>query len=477
MKDHIKTLLKKKDYQKISNLSNEEFYLIDLNSKYIYPLFCAKTFCVDDRISFEELLESGIIHKNDVQILKNNILNPLKANKFEIRMLFGSECKYYEFSYEKDLDVPFELICKLKNVSEERRLSYESKIDRQTGCYNKFVGQTIITEKLNENKGGLKAFFIIDIDDFKSINDSLGHYVGDEVLKDVSSGLREMFRATDVIVRMGGDEFVVFMDSVYDLSVVESKAKSLLKVFDKQYSNEHRVCSISGSIGIAISPKDGSAFEELFKKADKALYQSKIKGKNQYCLYSNELEVGTMRSVSKIDNATRAVGAYFDYDFISEIFILLYEKESDDISINEALKLICLKYNADRSYIFESHSDPIHYDNTYEWCNEGINSEIDNLQNIPGELMFEVTHKSHNDIFYSNDLAESLKNDTAFEIMNSQGILSFVHAQVRKNDIVTFFLGLDDCTKTRVWTEKEINTLKYLSKLLSIMIKGKNLKK
>ncbi len=201
-----------------------------------------------------------------------------------------------------------------------------------------------------------------------------------------------------------------------------------------------------------------------------------MQGKNRYKIYSSDFNIGTTRSVTKIENANRIASSFFDYDLIAAVFDILYENNGDSDAINLALSYLCQKYNADRSYIFETLDDGMTLNNTFEYCKEGITSEIENLQGLPYEIFEDFLNKAHNDIIYSNNLRETLELDRAFEIMDDQGILSFVHAQIKNDGRLTFFIGLDDCTKTRIWTEREINSLQYIGKLLSIILQGTHLR-
>ncbi len=465
----------------ISALSSEYFFSIDLRSGNMRQYLQSSPFGKSTFFAVEDLIKNKLIHEDDLESFKNLVDSFQKGafQPYDIRFLNeNGEYRYHRFIYKiinDKSDKPIFVIGKIVDIHEQTLLVERSQKDLLTNCYNKISAEAIIGEKLSSSPNGNHALFIVDIDDFKSINDNLGHFFGDEVLREIADGLHNVFRGTDIISRIGGDEFIVFLENISDDLVLESKAEKILEIFNRTYSGEFKNYSVSGSVGLALSPQDGRVYDELYQKADKALYQAKLSGKNRYVAYTDELSLGTMRNTTKIDNADRIAGTFFDYDLISAVFNILYERNGDSVSINDTLKYICLKYNADRCYIFESLDNCETYDNTYEWCKESISSEKDNLQGIPRELFADFIEKARNGIIYTNNLRETLQIDKAFEIMDNQGILSFVHAQVKKDDMMTFFIGLDDCTKTRVWSEKEINSLQYIGKLLSIMLQGKRL--
>ncbi len=467
----------------ISSLSSECFFSIDLRTGNMRQYMQSSPFGDATFFKVEEMLESKLVYREDRQKL-NEMIKGFYNDTFEpydLRFVTDTnedEYRYYRFVGKIIKDKtgkPIFVIGRITDVHEQALLFERSQRDLLTNCYNKVSAEVIIKKKLASLPDSTHALFIVDIDNFKAINDNLGHFFGDEVLKEIADGLHNVFRGSDIIARIGGDEFVVFLENISDVAILEQKAKMILEIFNKTYVGEDKNYSVSGSVGLALFPKDGREYNDLYQKADKALYQAKLLGKNCYVPYSDELNIGTMRNTTKIDNADRIAGAFFDYDLISTVFNILYERNGDDESINKVLKLICAKYNADRSYVFETLDNCKTYDNTFEWCNEDITSEKENLQGIPIEFFVDFIEKAHNGIIYTNNLRETLQYDTAYEIMDNQGILSFVHAQIKKDGVMTFFIGLDDCTKTRVWKEKEINSLQYIGKLLSIILQGRRL--
>ena len=129
------------------------------------------------------------------------------------------------------------------------------------------------------------AFLLLDIDNFKSVNDKFGHQCGDTVLAEAACILKNVFRESDVLCRLGGDEFVVFMPFNNDGIFIESKIAQLLQAMKRQVSVGSDSVTISCSIGAARAPHNGTDFTKLYENADKALYKSKAKGRNSvtYC--------------------------------------------------------------------------------------------------------------------------------------------------------------------------------------------------
>lgn len=126
------------------------------------------------------------------------------------------------------------------------------------------------------------AFFVLDMDDFKQVNDKQGHYIGDQLLIDIAAVMTRLFRQTDIIARLGGDEFGIFMINVPSVMLIDAKAKELsrqITAATKPYNIDNR---LSCCIGIAVTYDNAETFRELYKRADKALYQAKKDGKDRY---------------------------------------------------------------------------------------------------------------------------------------------------------------------------------------------------
>lgn len=172
----------------------------------------------------------------------------------------------------------YSIIGKLIDVSEEeaekQELIKKSETDGLTGLYNAATTNRLITERIQcVDLNKTSAFIIIDCDKFKSINDNYGHLQGDKALVSISEGLTETFRETDIIGRIGGDEFCVFMENIPSKDLVLRKCQRLMK-----HINElNQGFQVKISIGIALLAEEKS-YEELLEVADRALYEAKANG-------------------------------------------------------------------------------------------------------------------------------------------------------------------------------------------------------
>lgn len=174
---------------------------------------------------------------------------------------------------------------KTKQIEDVTRLSIT---DSLTGLYNRSYLERKVTDLVSEGTKG--TLFIMDIDNFKKVNDTFGHIAGDKALKLLADTLRENTRKMDIIGRLGGDEFVIFYSDMTDREVSENKARSIIDMFLEKFRSVYCLPEVSISIGIVHCPENGKDFKTLYKNADKALYYTKNNGKNFYHFFDGKKE-------------------------------------------------------------------------------------------------------------------------------------------------------------------------------------------
>ena len=220
--------------------------------------------------------EIGALCKS-FNIVKNNLAQASelkKENEAALRKLQNEEANKMKF------------VKQLYNEKREKEtISSEAKRDGLTGLYNRRSFDSLIEDfvanKPNDTEG---ALFLIDMDYFKNVNDTLGHLAGDEVLKTLAGAMRMVFPA-GYLGRYGGDEFIAFVTGVTSEEDLDRFGKELCKKMDREYESGGKSVKISVSVGI--SGTEGiDDYSELYMKADKALYHSKENGRNQYTIAS-----------------------------------------------------------------------------------------------------------------------------------------------------------------------------------------------
>ncbi|MBI5918259.1 MAG: EAL domain-containing protein [Nitrosomonadales bacterium] len=164
----------------------------------------------------------------------------------------------------------------------EAQINFLAHHDQLTGLPNRVLVQDRVEQAIAhaDRNGGKVALLFLDLDDFKAINDTLGHFVGDGLLKEIAKRLRDCVRETDSVSRQGGDEFLIVLSGINDTDAISYFSTKILQRLAEPYHIEHHDLSTSVSIGIAVYPDDGTNFATLLKKADTAMYHAKSEGRN-----------------------------------------------------------------------------------------------------------------------------------------------------------------------------------------------------
>lgn len=179
-----------------------------------------------------------------------------------------------------------------KKKKEQIKLEQEARIDTLTGALKRKIAQEKI-DQIMQNPlppGYCHVFMILDLDNFKTLNDTFGHMCGDMALKDFVKTAQSNCRKQDIVCRLGGDEFILFLNEV-PRSAVEHKAQELLDVLQATYEREQVSVTVGASMGMALVPDHGSCFEELYEIADVALYRVKTGKKGTYQIAGDKEEV------------------------------------------------------------------------------------------------------------------------------------------------------------------------------------------
>lgn len=185
---------------------------------------------------------------------------------------------------------------KTREVSDIKSKSYQ---DALTGLWNRAYTENAVNEMISQGKKG--ALFMLDMDNFKAVNDNYGHIAGDETLKIFAGTLKKFAGEGDILCRIGGDEFMIFVKDVTKKSELGSRAADIISDFQKKFAALSFETECSVSIGIAQTPEDGLEFNKLYNSADKALYYVKQNGKNAYHFFSDKLQKEKSRAGKIVD--------------------------------------------------------------------------------------------------------------------------------------------------------------------------------
>ncbi|WHT76449.1 bifunctional diguanylate cyclase/phosphodiesterase [Pseudomonas rhodesiae] len=191
----------------------------------------------------------------------------------------------------------------------QARLDYQAHHDPLTGLPNRTLFENRLQAALNghQQTGKQGAVLFLDLDRFKHINDSLGHPVGDLLLKGIALRLKEQLRDIDTVARLGGDEFIILLPGLQHEGDAEHLANKLLACFTPPFQAGEHEFFISASIGTSLYPQDGTDVATLVKNADAAMYRSKAKGRNRVECYTRDLTVQAKERVALEHELRRAI--------------------------------------------------------------------------------------------------------------------------------------------------------------------------
>lgn len=205
--------------------------------------------------------------------------------------------------------------------NEALELMDELQYDSLTKVYNKKAITEYAINTLKENKRNRTIIVILDVDHFKSVNDTYGHMYGDKILARVGQRLKEVVGEDGVVGRIGGDEFMIVLNGINDDQMLRGVLRAMRTQIKWEFSEEFTDFMITCSIGASIYPNNGTDFEELFKKADHCLYIAKEKGRDRYVFFRDELHRESYEaSVEKKDSQSISSRENKELEYLGKFF-------------------------------------------------------------------------------------------------------------------------------------------------------------
>lgn len=247
---------------------------------------CVSLVHPDDLSLFRQTFENALARRQGW----NNVVIRWKHSNGSYRTLESNASALFD---DEDQLIGFQGVD--RDITERRqaeeRIEFLAHHDALTGLPNRVLLRDRFDHAvtLSERSRSRVAMLYIDLDNFKVVNDTLGHAAGDELLLSVVSRLTRCIRESDTISRQGGDEFILLLNNVFDLETVERIANDILTLLAEPVEINSHVLNAASSIGIAIYSDDGSDFDTLLQKADAAMYNAKGAGRNTYRFYDEQM--------------------------------------------------------------------------------------------------------------------------------------------------------------------------------------------
>ena len=375
------------------------------------------------------------------------------------RQMYGEKQKYYE-SKKSERSMIYDQ--KFMQKSMEHPSGFVQR-DLNTGYLPEEVAekniQTILDNSYEQDEHVLVMAEINHIEVMGELSATLN---GDTIYDGIAEDLLKIMRGGDIVSRIGTDKVVLLLRNVSNLFSIRSKAEEVMFIF-KKHLNQINL-DLSAHIGVSRFQQNGPNYKELCENTYSALCAAKSNGPFQCCVYSKDTTV--KQPILNEHHFTQKVRP----NILLNAFRVLQTSNNIEQAINEVIELLGKACGASRTFIFELIEDGEFYSNTYEWCAKGIAPEIDNMQKIPKEKYLYMTSFAGDDgVFACSDLSEV--EGPYHDLMEAQGVKSFLQGFVKVNGVPQILIGIDDCAKTRVWTKQEIETTLYLSNLVGMFSK------
>ena len=425
--------------------------------------FCTNA---DDKIRIKKLLENPVPDTFEISRI-DNVTAENSYWRIKVRPVNGVN------------DACFCILGTVTNINDEKNaekeLDKQDKTDKLTGLLKKIVVRSEIERILDGDESRRHAFIIVNIDNFTTINEHYGSKVGNALLMSISDSLKSMFRSTDLLGRIGGDRFLLFMKDIASMTAVMEKIREITEVFSACYLPGGKENSLSCSIGISRYPIDGRKFLELFFYADKALSLAKKDQGNSYRFFD-------MR-VNAAEEDFRTPEEVFDS------YYLLPEEEEPESSLDSELvgftldmindskdpeSAICLildrvgaTFDVSNVSILECNDDNSKLELSYFWDYETKCALSEKYKGIGYANYVGYEESFDKDgIFLMEDLSR-VDNPLSREFVEATGIKMILQSAIYKDGEFKGCISLHDTRKLHQWNRKEMIELSTVTKLVA----------
>lgn len=455
-----------------SDLANEFYfeYTVEDNKFILYKYVNERTLMLED-CSLEEFVEKmdKQNHPNEVQKEQmQTFCNYLKS----VSASFEMEFTMIEDGKESGCRVKGGCLYKYKNIVagilipnhlSENSAYYLSPAARDagTGLFNKKAITEYAVEKLGQSKG-THWFMLLDIDDFKNINDTFGHLFGDQVIRKVAEVLQVNIGYRGVVGRFGGDEFFALLEKVPDRASLKTLLKAIVKELAYAYDPKLKVTT---SIGITQYPVDGTSYEELFAKADKALYIAKEKGKDRHIIYDEKDHGALQKDDMKTMTVAYTVSREKRREALLELLGNLYEKGVEYITEDpKAQKRLRDIYDLDGFTVYTD------YGKTLLCRNGDYGAEPYDLHKFLQDEKYIALYGEEDIILETNMLKMKSRHQGAYAEVLRQEIGASIQCMARKNGEPYAMVAFDVFNRNRKWSDTDMEMLTLIGKCIGNLL-------
>lgn len=476
-----KAMLEEQKYLIISDISEELPYEYDIKEDTI--IFADKFNNIFEGTSViknpaEEIPKMGLVSYDTTEALTELFYlaktgTEFHQTEFKLNTKNGGFQWYFTtFStiYDEN-DVPLRVVGLLRNIhaqkTEQQELLERAETDLMTGLLNKATTENKIHASLRRLTGNsYNVFMLVDIDDFKKINDTYGHLKGDEVICAIADTMKKYTTEYDLAGRLGGDEFCMFFSNLLDVSVATEKAERIATELKEMFPGDETCNKVTLSIGVAAT-KDQIPYSVLLENADTALYDAKLRGKDCYVVYKDNMERGHYENLRSTEPENKIAD-----ENIEKLLSTLFSNNNSYQSIGKALDIIGNSVNVDKIRIFEYGYSKNYVDCTHEWIKTGVSKDTLGLEHLPSAVFEEISSYGSDGVYYTSDTS-SIKLHTSNMHPISDGIKRIMQIDIKSSGKIVGYLCFISMSEDCIWNSETLSKFKTYSSLISEAICAK----
>ena len=482
----MKAMLEEQKYLIISDISEELPYEYDIAEDVVTfadkfnHIFEGESIITNPAVNMVSSALVSYDTKNAVEELFHlaKLGTEYHSTEFKLNTKNGGYQWYFStFStiYDEDGN-PIRVVGLLRNIhtqkTEQQKLLTKAETDLMTGLLNKATTESKIKSHLRElNSNSYDVLMLVDIDDFKNINDTYGHLKGDDVIIDIANALMEYTGEFGLAGRLGGDEFCVYLTNLLDTKVACEKAELIANKLREKYPGDNGDCKVTLSIGIAAT-NEQIPYNVLLENADTALYQAKLNGKNCHYCYQEDMERGKYENKRRSETSIEST----EDKIITELLTTLFGSTNTYSAIEKALKIIGDNYDIDKINIWEYGYNNSFVDCTHQWCGEGIYNDRTVCQHTPATIFEELDSMGTDGMVYSSDTS-LIKFNYASMSPEAMGIKKLIQSRITQNGKTIGFISFYSMNQATAWSASVLSTYKILFKIISEAVCSKQSQK
>lgn len=366
----------------------------------------------------------------------------------------------------------------IQNVDMDRQkmsaLTSQLEKDPMTGLCSKTYTPQLVDKILQ--RGGRHALLVLDLDNFKQVNDNLGHHVGDAVILDMALYFKRVFRRTDILGHIGGDEFAILLRDVDSRQEIYDKCREIRNCLRHKYAHGSIEINVSASIGVALYPQHGLDYKTLFPRADSALYAAKSAGRDRAVIYEQGDTEAPLLSAYQRSTEERQAAASTSFTRLLEnptqyMLNLVMQSNDTALTVQILLEIFAKHFHVDRAFVFWD-IDGMHwprpiFDYASAECKPLMMAHDGSVRR---QMYKRLRQTSYGMVSECRDTR--LLPQSASAVFASHRIRAYIAVKVMDGSRFSGSVGFDICDRAHTWTDSEHEVLHCFAEIMRRFLFG-----